>query len=416
MKQTEVKALIYEQELDFLRAVFEKGRIQTQVLSESEFFSRSTSLNLNEALGKEPLCRGCSQGVQPIYEKTVYKLKDTLGLCYIYFLLPEKEPKTVFIVGPYHSEAPSREWLLTLGEKHGISPKQQKYFDEYLLGIPEISERNPLFFMLDRFCEIIWESRSFAIVELDSRDSMPPSPIAETLGEEKIDDVLVNVKAIETRYAFENQLIKAVTDGQLQIENQLMPSFSEEIFEKRLSDPTRNARNYGIIMNTLLRKAAENGGVHPVYIDRVSSEFAAKIENASSVTAVGSLMREMFRVYCRLVRKHALKHLSPVVQKTVIIIDSDLSADLSPSLLAQRLNISLGYLCTIFKKELGKTVSEYVREKRIRHATYLLSTTNLQIQTIALHCGIVDVQYFSKVFKKETGMTPKEYRESSKAL
>ena len=406
--------MIYENELGFLRDVFAKGRIQTRVLSESEFFLKSASQNLNEAFGKEPIYRVYSQSSHPLFEKTVYKLKDSLGLCYIYFLLPDKELKSVFLVGPYHSEAPSREWLLALGEKHGISPKQQRYFNEYLLGIPELSEGNPLFFMLDRFCEIIWERRSFAIVELDSRDSMPPSPIGESLGEDKIDDVLVNVKAIETRYAFENQMIQAVSGGLLQMENQLMAAFSEEIFEKRISDPTRNAKNYGIIMNTLLRKAAESGGVHPVYIDRVSSDFAAKIENASSVTEIGSLMREMFRVYCRLVRNHTLKHLSPVVQKTVIVIDSDLSADLSPSLLAERMNISLGYLCTIFKKELGKTVSEYVREKRIHHATHLLSTTNLQIQTIALHCGIMDVQYFSKIFKKETGMTPKEYRESAK--
>ena len=38
--------------------------------------------------------------------------------------------------------------------------------------------------------------------------------------------------------------------------------------------------------------------------------------------------------------------------------------------------------------------------------------TRLQVQTIALHCGIMDVQYFPKLFKKQTGKTPREYRES----
>ena len=405
--------MLYESELRFLRDVFAKSRIQTSILSEGDLFSKSSAKNSNNTHQNQSIYRWYAQKTESLSHKTVYKLKNSFGLCYIYFLLPGVESKSVFLVGPYHSERPSREWLLSLGEKRGISPKQQKYFEECILGIPEISEGNPIFLMLDRFCEIIWESRTFSIVELDSQDALPPSPIVETLGEDKIDDVLVNVKAIETRYAFENQMIQAVSDGQLQMENQLIAAFSEEIFEKRLSDPTRNAKNYGIIMNTLLRKAAERGGVHPVYIDRVSSDFAAKIENSTSVTQMGALMREMFRVYCRLVRQHSLKHLSPTVQKAVLIIDSDISVDLSPRLLAQRLNISLGYLCTIFKKEMGKTVSEYVREKRIRHASYLLSTTNLQIQTIARHCGIVDVQYFSKIFKRETGKTPKEYRESA---
>ena len=165
-------------------------------------------------------------------------------------------------------------------------------------------------------------------------------------------------------------------------------------------------------MNTLLRKAAEKGGVHPIYLDKISSEFAVKIEQSSSLAESYPLMKDMFRSYCRLVRKHSMKKYMPIVQKTILIIDTDLSADLSLSALAEQQNVSLGYLSTVFKKDTGKTISEYIREKRIQHAIYLLSTTHLQVQTVALHCGIMDVQYFSKIFKKETGKTPKEYRES----
>ena len=125
-------------------------------------------------------------------------------------------------------------------------------------------------------------------------------------------------------------------------------------------------------------------------------------------------MREMFRSYCRLVRKHSLKDYSLVVQKTILLIDSDLTADLSLRTLAESQGVSAGYLSTIFKKETGKTVSNYIRDKRIKHAAHLLATTKLQIQTVALHCGIIDVQYFSKIFKKLMGKTPKEYRESVK--
>ena len=102
------------------------------------------------------------------------------------------------------------------------------------------------------------------------------------------------------------------------------------------------------------------------------------------------------------------------MQKIILVIDSDISAELSLKTLAQRQGISSGYLATIFKKETGKTVSEYIKDKRIEHATYLLSTTHLQILTDALHCGIMDVQYFSKIFKKKTCKSPKEYRESTR--
>ena len=145
----------------------------------------------------------------------------------------------------------------------------------------------------------------------------------------------------------------------------------------------------------------------------IISDFATKIEQIASLKNVSSLMREMFCSYCRLVCKHSTQNLLPVVQKTMLLIDSDLSAELSLHVLAKHQKISPGYLSTVFKKETGKTVSEYIREKRIKHAMYLLNTTNLQIQTVALHCGIMDVQYFSKIFKKQTGKTPKEYRRSA---
>ena len=165
-------------------------------------------------------------------------------------------------------------------------------------------------------------------------------------------------------------------------------------------------------MNTLLRKAAEQGGVHPLYIDRLSSKFATKIELSADIKAIPELMREMFTSYCRLVRKHSTKQYSPVVKRTILMIDSDISAELSLRTLAQKQGITSGYLATVFKKETKKTVSEYIRERRINHALHLLNTTNLQIQTIAMHCGIMDVQYFSKVFKRQIGKTPKEYRDA----
>jgi YesN/AraC family two-component response regulator len=122
-------------------------------------------------------------------------------------------------------------------------------------------------------------------------------------------------------------------------------------------------------------------------------------------------MREMFRSYCRLVQQHSIKGYSLTVQKSIMLIEEDLSANITPRMLAEAQKLNPSYLSTVFKKETGKTISEYIREKRVKHALHLLATTKLQIQTVALHCGIMDLQYFSKIFKKHTGMTPKEYRE-----
>ena len=119
----------------------------------------------------------------------------------------------------------------------------------------------------------------------------------------------------------------------------------------------------------------------------------------------------MARKYAFLVKNHSMKGYSPLIRQVLTHIDNDLSVDLSLKTLASLVSTNPSYLSTCFKKETGHTLTEYVTEKRIQHAIFLLNATNMQVQTIASYCGIPDVCYFSKIFKRLTGKTPTEYRE-----
>ena len=218
-------------------------------------------------------------------------------------------------------------------------------------------------------------------------------------------------KALEERYIIENQFLKAVSQGLYLKAEQIIKDLATMSFEQRTTDSLRNLQNYCIILNTLLRKAAESGAVHPLHIDRISSDFAKKIEAVTSLESGAKLQQEMTRKYCLLVRNHSMKGYSLLTQKAVIEIDSDLTADLSLNALAKFLNINASYLSKLFKKETGSTLTEYVNRKRIEHGIFLLNTTTLQIQTIAQYCGIPDINYFTKLFKRQVGKTPTEYRD-----
>ncbi len=408
--------MLYEQELRLLCDTFEKLHISATVVTPNDRTECVFGLGLGDVFGiVHPEEETFLQLLGTLEPHTVYKFTDAFRLSYTYFLLPDEGRPRIFFLGPYLPAPLTAAESLEIGEKNSVSPKSQRYLDEYYAGIPVLPAGSHLFVLLDTFCERIWKSPAFAIVNVGEPLFFSPSPMTENSAHaESADNILINMKAMEKRYSFENELMQAVSLGQIHKENLLLSSLSDVPFEKRLSDPVRNAKNYAIIMNTLLRKAAENGGVHPLYLDRTSSAIAAKIEGIASLSQVVDLMRDIFRSYCRLVRKHSGKNYSPLVQKTILLIDSDLSADLSLAALAESQKVSSGYLSTMFRKETGKTVSAYVRALRIRHAAHLLSTTHLQIQTIALHCGIMDVQYFSKLFRRELGKTPKEYREAAK--
>ena len=403
----------YQQELALLRDTFQKSHVNLRCITEEDFYAiQEVNPLQNDAKAISDVSLR-KLFLRPLAPYTMYKQIDAYRRAWVYLLLPKGETQEVLLMGPYLGTPVSEESLLEMSEENGLSPQMQRTLREYYASLAVLRDTNLLFVMLETFCERIWHRPSFAVVDVNREHHAPVSLLNEAPLIDSFDDHLAKMKVLETRYEFENEMIRAVTLGQIHKEKQFLSGFSAMPLEMRSSSPLRSTKNYSIIMNTLLRKAAENGGVHPVYLDRISSDFARKIEETSVLSAFPTLMNEMFRSYCRLVRKHSIKRYSLSVQKTILLIDSDLSAPLTLSNIATAQGLSEGYLATVFKRETGKTVTEYVREKRMKHAAHLLTTTRLQVQTIALHCGIMDVQYFSKLFKKHTGKTPKEYRETA---
>ena len=101
-----------------------------------------------------------------------------------------------------------------------------------------------------------------------------------------------------------------------------------------------------------------------------------------------------------------------VAQIQQLINDKYADADLSLSMLAEKVFVSTAYLSKLYKKETGETYVEYLTFVRMREAKRLLRTTNLKSAEIGLRVGYPNAQYFSVLFKKICGVSPIEYREA----
>ena len=82
--------------------------------------------------------------------------------------------------------------------------------------------------------------------------------------------------------------------------------------------------------------------------------------------------------------------------------------------LAARLDMSPGYFSSMFKKEVHQSTMQYITGLRIERAREYLERTDQSVAVIAKSVGYEDSQYFFRVFKKATGMTPLQYRQSLK--
>ncbi|MGN1142428.1 MAG: AraC family transcriptional regulator [Oliverpabstia sp.] len=103
--------------------------------------------------------------------------------------------------------------------------------------------------------------------------------------------------------------------------------------------------------------------------------------------------------------KHTVNYLAENYQKKIQISD-----------IADYIGISRNYLSICFKNEMGISPHEYLTRLRIEKAQNLLKNTNLSIQAISTLVGYTDSLAFSRIFKKKTNLSPKEYRNSKNEL
>jgi len=83
---------------------------------------------------------------------------------------------------------------------------------------------------------------------------------------------------------------------------------------------------------------------------------------------------------------------------------------ISAATIAARLKCNPDYLGRVFRNLYGRTITEAIHGKRVRHATTLLAEGKLSIDRVARECGFEDSGYFRRLFRRIEGMTPKSYR------
>ncbi len=405
--------MYYEKELHYFLKVLNRMHLQSLWITPDTDSCNRLNFRLYRFFGRE-------NAVNEVFccpnhwakENTVYKLTDEFLCNYIYFLLPETSEPTAILAGPYLSFHKSRESLLEEAERYNVPSSKFSQLESCYSEIPVFADDTPIFIMINVLGETLWgQNNAFEIIDMNQDFSSSTSSYTTASDTDSPKDLLLRMRALESRYAHENELMELISLGLSRRAELMLRGFSQQTVEQRTADPVRNLKNYAIISNTLMRKAAERGGVHPVYLDRTSSAFARRVETITDFTDGVSMMLDMVHSYCRLVRKHSANQYSPFIQKTVAYIDANLAGDLSLHTLADLQNLNASYLSALFHKETGKTVTDYVTARRMDAAGKLLRTTQLQVQTIAQHCGISDSNYFSKLFKKHYGVTPVQFRE-----
>jgi AraC-like DNA-binding protein len=339
-------------------------------------------------------------------KNTFYFVTDSYAINYIFFF-PFVDKQDIVAIGPYFNNPINDDYWHEITENNHLTAADIQNIKGFLFGIPQIDNNLHLISIISNIVSYINKEdiTPFSINYHDFSNSSKDSYIYTPK-----DNFEAYFDAVFNRYKIEKELLNHIRNGDWEKALVEAERFMRSPIEPRLKNTLRDQKFHLTSANTLFRKAVEGNEIHPVYLHEISSKFVHMIELTSSEGALHTLYEQMIREYCLLVQSKSRNTYSLSVRKILDYIEFNLNLPLTLNSISEKFNLSAPYISSQFKKEVGTTVIRYINQLRINEAIKLLDSSSMSIQDIAAYVGIPDYNYFTKVFKKERGLTPSDYR------
>ena len=341
------------------------------------------------------------QEVQP--PKTAV-FTNSLGMSWISSaLLEDGRISRVYLIGPAFLDDYSMQKIELRLDAAQVPMKLKHHFLGVVKALPVVP--------LNRFYEYgVMLHYALTGQTITTADLLHPLPDMEVPEDELV------LKKSNGAYLVEEALLKMVEEGNLnyqQVKQQAV--HSSDIGRLAAGDHVRQAKNTVIIFCTLCAKAAIRGGLPPQTAYYLREQYIYRLEGMNSLAQIHELNQNMLSDFVKRVHRNKISSgISPQIKQTCDYICLHPEEKLDIHQLASRLGYTDYYFSSKFRKEVGISVRDFITKQKIEKAKQLLCSTNTDIQDIADLLGYGSQSHFGEVFRAETGMTPRAYRNQAK--
>ncbi|HKK96418.1 MAG TPA: AraC family transcriptional regulator [Anaerovoracaceae bacterium] len=207
----------------------------------------------------------------------------------------------------------------------------------------------------------------------------------------------------------ENQLVKTIINGQTEEALKQADQLFEVFYIRERGDLPSIKGKMLWLFAIIIRAATEK---HSSINEIINSEMDI-IVKLSDVENYHQLKTESTNLIIK-ISKNLLTSVydgnSKIVSNAIKYVNSNYAKRITLKDIEDNMHVNSSYFSSLFKNEMGVTFISYINQVKIDYACNLLKDSNLSIIDIALEIGFDDQSYFTKVFKKQCSMTPKEYR------
>jgi two-component system response regulator YesN len=215
---------------------------------------------------------------------------------------------------------------------------------------------------------------------------------------------------IHPPYFLEREMLDMIKKGDNKNAQRLLVETNKQERAHLAHDPIRSLKNSIICSCTLYARAAIEAGSLPEDAFTLSDTFINAIEHADTKEELLKLESEMLEDYCEMVVDVNDSKYSSIVLRTINNANQHLTEKIALKDLADLVFVHPNYLSSLFKKEVGISLFEYILKRKVEDSVYFIKYTDMPLCAIAEKFHFCSQSYYIKTFKKYLGVTPNWYR------
>ena len=307
------------------------------------------------------------------------------------------------------------ELLNPYGQKHLTVHWGEETYASIIWG-EELMPRRLLARQIEFFLDVCRQNSSFQmaayIFETEDRKKIPDAwkELSEMRGEnvalrsgvfwEKTEN------SLKYRFVYKNRWIEQLREGYSRTTGMEAKTFLREMGERKILSRENLKRFYSDFLQVAyLAAGTENDLMERVLL--TPGDFELYYSGFRSVESMELLIDRIVEAFSNTESESA----DNVLEAAQIYIQEHLKDEIRRDQVAEAVHMNADYLSKLFKKELGLSLKEYILNQKMRHAQTLLKTTQLPVGIIASMVGFDNFSHFSQTYKKITGERPMDTRE-----
>ncbi|MBQ8804198.1 MAG: helix-turn-helix transcriptional regulator [Tyzzerella sp.] len=331
-------------------------------------------------------------------------IKSNLGFYNVLVFFGADEKPDFISIGPFRNNELSANYFTQILKDAHITPSTMQRMKHLYEGMPFVQVDTIVNVTQHILGAFIPEFKELTPEFIEYADHKRPIEVNTNLIEQNFLD-------FSTRY---HKLLSAFLAALKCGDNEKGKKALQTLFQESKFTTNLNLRNYKMLLQALndyCHMALLETDIHPSHVLKQAFSIGVKIDSITSLTKLRQLPNEICRKYCLLVKNYSNPDFSKITKDVMAYVEFHLDEDLSLNQLAGHFKKNASALSNIFSKEAGQTLTNFIQQTRMQEAIRLFNTTHMSVSEVATAVGYHDFAYFSKLFSKIIGISPRAYRQ-----